>query len=149
MVKLRVSERLACRVSATEAGADFKERAARILAELEEAREAMARNSSGVAGRLRLAMPLTFGTRHVAPLLGEMAQRYPRLEFDVEASDRLVDLIGERFDAAIRIGALRDSSLIARRIAPIHAVLVAGPDYVARNGMPQTPTDLSHSLPGH
>lgn len=130
-------------ISATEAGTDFKLRAERILAELEEAREAIARKAGGVAGRLRVAMPLTFGSRHVAPLLGELAQLYPRLEIEVEATDRFVDLIGERFDAAIRIGALKDSSLIARQVAPIHAALVASPGYLERRGAPQTPADLA------
>lgn len=130
-------------IGATEAGVAFKARGERILAELEEAREAMAQQAGGVAGRLRVAMPLTFGHRHIAPLLGELAQRYPRLEIEAEAADRFVDLIGERFDAAIRIGALKDSSLVARRIAPVHAVLLASPDYLARRGRPATPADLA------
>lgn len=129
-------------VSATEAGLEFKARSERILAELNEAREAVAQQAGGVAGRLRLAMPLTFGNRHVAPLLGDLAQTYPRLEIDVQASDRYVDLIGERFDAAIRIGSLKDSSLIARRIAPVHATVVGSPAYLERRGRPATPADL-------
>jgi DNA-binding transcriptional LysR family regulator len=79
----------------------------------------------------------------VAPVLAAMAQRHPRLELDVSYSDRIVDLIGERFDAAIRIGTLPDSSLVARRIAPVRSVLVASPDYLARNGRPTTPADLA------
>lgn len=130
-------------VSPTEAGSEFKARGERILAELAEAREAAARQSGGVAGRLRLSMPLTFGTRHVAPLLAELARRHPRLELDVEASDRHVDLIGERFDAAIRIGALKDSSLVARRIAPVHGAILASPDYLARRGRPTSPLELA------
>jgi len=130
-------------VSATEAGLEFKARSERVLAELEEAREAVAQQAGGVAGRLRLSMPLTFGTRHVAPLLGELAQKYPRLEIDVQASDRYVDLIGERFDAAIRIGSLKDSSLIARRLAPVHATVIGSPDYLDRRGRPATPADLN------
>lgn len=129
-------------VSATEAGLEFKARSERVLAELEEAREAVAQQAGGVAGRLRLAMPLTFGNRHVAPVLGELAQLYPRLEIDVQASDRYVDLIGERFDAAIRIGSLKDSSLIARRIAAVYGIVVGSPDYFARHGRPQAPNDL-------
>lgn len=130
-------------VSPTEAGIEFKARSERVLAELEEAREAVAQQAGGVAGRLRLSMPLTFGNRHVAPLLRELALTYPRLELDVHASDRLVDLIGERFDAAIRIGTLKDSSLVARRIAPVHASILGSPDYFARHGHPATPHDLA------
>jgi DNA-binding transcriptional LysR family regulator len=94
-------------ISPTEAGLELKTRGERILAELEEAREAVAQQSGGVVGRLRLSAPLSFGVRHVVPVLAEMAQRHPRLEMDVSYSDRLVDLIGERFDAAIRIGPSR------------------------------------------
>jgi DNA-binding transcriptional LysR family regulator len=129
-------------ISPTEAGLEFKARGERILAELEEAREAVARQGGGAVGRLRLAAPLSFGVRYVAPVLAELAERHPRLEMDVSYSDRVVDLIGERFDAAVRIGSLKDSSLVARRIAPVHAVLVASPAYLARHGRPSTPADL-------
>ncbi len=130
-------------VSPTEAGLEFKARGERILAELTEAREAVALQAGGVTGRLRLTMPLTFGIRHVAPVLAELAQRHPRLEIDVEASDRQVDLIGERFDMAIRMGVLRDSSLVARKIAEIRGVVVGSPDYFARHGRPATPAELA------
>jgi DNA-binding transcriptional LysR family regulator len=79
----------------------------------------------------------------VAPVLSELACRHPRLELDVSYSDRIADLIGDRFDAAIRIGALQDSSLIARRIAPVRASVVASPDYLARRGRPESPDDLT------
>jgi DNA-binding transcriptional LysR family regulator len=130
-------------VSPTEAGREFKIRSERILSELEEAREMVARQGVGVVGRLRLSAPLSFGVRHVTPVLAEMALRHPKLEIEVFYSDRLVDLIGERFDAAIRIGELKDSSLIARRIAPVRAVLVASPTYLKRKGRPATPGDLA------
>lgn len=127
----------------TEAGAEFKQRSERILADFEEAREAVARRGGDVAGLLRLSVPLSFGVRHVAPVLTDLAARYPRLEFDVSYNDRVVDLIGERFDAAIRIGILQDSALVARRIAPSGAVVVASPDYLARHGTPRAPADLT------
>ena len=130
-------------ISPTEAGIEFKARGERILADLAEARESVARQTGGVAGRLRLSMPLTFGVRHVAPVLAELAHRQPKLELDVEASDRYVDLIGERFDAAIRIGTLKDSSLVARRIAPVYGAVVASPHYLERRGRPVSPLDLT------
>ncbi|WP_332681209.1 LysR family transcriptional regulator [Bosea sp. (in: a-proteobacteria)] len=130
-------------VSPTEAGLEFKARGERILAELSEAREAVALQAGGVTGRLRLTMPLTFGIHHVAPVLAVLAQRHPRLEIDVEASDRQVDLIGERFDMAIRIGVLKDSSLVARKIAAVRGAVVGSPDYFARHGRPGTPADLA------
>jgi DNA-binding transcriptional LysR family regulator len=130
-------------VSPTEAGLEFKARSERILAELNEARETMAHRKGEVVGRLRLSAPIEFGIRHLAPLLGELAERHPQLEVDLSLSDRTVDLIAERFDAAVRIGSLGDSSLVARRIAPIHAVLVASPAYLAAHGRPETPADLA------
>jgi len=130
-------------VSPTEAGLDLKARAERILADYEEARDAVTHRGGDVTGRLRLSVPLSFGVQHVAPLLAELAVRHPGLEMDVSYSDRLVDLIGERFDAAIRIGNLPDSTLVARRVAPGRSVAVASPDYLARRGTPQTPDDLT------
>jgi DNA-binding transcriptional LysR family regulator len=126
----------------TEAGIEFKSRCDRILAELNEARDAVAQQGRSVRGRLRLSAPLAFGVRHLAPVLADLASAHPELEIDVSYTDRVVDLIGERFDAAVRIGSLRDSSLVVRRIAPVHAVLVASPDYLARHGRPRTPQDL-------
>jgi len=129
-------------INPTEAGLELKARGERILAEIEDAREALGR-SRGVLGRLRLSVPLFFGIRYVAPVLVDLARRHPKLEMDVSYSNRLVDLIGERFDAAIRIGVLEDSSLVARRIAPVHPVLVASPEYLKRHGRPRSPDDLA------
>lgn len=130
-------------VSPTEAGLEFKARGERILADLAEARDAVARHGARIVGRLRLSLPLSFGIRHVAPLLADLAARHPGLEIDAAYSDRRVDLIAERFDAAIRIGSLPDSSLIARRIAPITTAIVASPAYLDRHGRPQRPEDLA------
>jgi DNA-binding transcriptional LysR family regulator len=130
-------------LSPTEAGLELKARSERILAEIEEAREAVASQGSEVVGRLRLSAPLSFGVRHIAPVLAEIARKHPRLEIDVAYSDRIVDVVGEGFDAAVRIGALKDSSLVARQLAPVRAVLAASPDYLTRNGRPRTPRDLT------
>lgn len=130
-------------VSPTEAGLALMEHGERVLDGLEEAREAVARQTGTAVGRLRLSVPLSFGVRHVAPLLAEVARRHPRLELDVSYSDRLVDVIDERLDMAIRIGVLRDSSLVARRLADVRTVLVASPDYLKRHGRPQSPDDLA------
>lgn len=130
-------------MSPTEAGTDFKARCARILAELDAARDAVAQHGGGLTGRLRIAAPLVFGVRHIAPVLGELAKRHPKLEIDVAYSDRIVDLIGEGYDAAIRIGMIRDTSLIARRLAPARAAIVASPEYLAEHGAPRVPADLA------
>jgi len=130
-------------ISPTEAGLEFKERGARILNDLTEAREAVAHRGGEVIGRLRVSVPLSFGVRHVAPVLAELAARHPRLEIDAAYSDRFVDLIAEQFDAAIRIGQLPDSSLVARRLAPVGVAVVASPAYLAAHGRPQTPEELT------
>ncbi|MBI1407174.1 MAG: LysR family transcriptional regulator [Caulobacter sp.] len=130
-------------VSPTEAGLELKLRADSILSDLEEARKAVARSGHEIGGTLRIALPLSFGLRHVQPLLTDMALTHPRLKIDAVYSDGLADLVADRFDAAVRLGVLADSTLVARRIAPIHGVLVASPDYLARSGRPESPADLA------
>jgi DNA-binding transcriptional LysR family regulator len=130
-------------ISPTDAGLEFKTRSERILAEIDAAREAVAEHGGGLVGRLRISAGLIFGVRHIAPVLTELAMRHPKLEIEVSYSDRFVDLIGDRFDAAIRIGTLRDPSLVARRIAPVRVIPVASPDYLANHGRPKTPADLA------
>ena len=129
-------------VSLTEAGAAFKAHAERMLAELDAGREAVRQDGGEITGRLRVSASLSFGATHLGPLLGELAVRHPKLEIQASYSDRFVDLIGEGYDAAIRIGNLADSSLIARRIAPVNGAIVASPSYVERFGAPKAPADL-------
>ncbi len=140
---VRLLSRTTRGISPTEAGLEFKARGERVLADLDAAREAVAQQGGSVVGRLRLTAPLSFGVRYVAPVLADLAQQHPKLELDVSYSDRLTDLIAERFDVAIRIGALKDSSLIARRVSSVRPVLVASPDYLARKGRPRTPAELA------
>jgi DNA-binding transcriptional LysR family regulator len=136
-------------MSLTEAGSDFRPYAERMVAELQAARDALSRQGEAT-GRLRLSAPLSFGATHLAPVLAELALRHPRLEINASYSERQVDLVGEGFDAAVRLGNLSDSSLIARRIAPIRALVVASPAYLARGGTPLTPEDLAgHELIPH
>jgi DNA-binding transcriptional LysR family regulator len=125
----------------TEAGATFREHAAKISAEADAARDAVSTDGK-VRGRLRVAAPLSFGATHFAPVLAELAARYPDLEIQSSYSDRVVDLVAEGFDAAIRLGMLEDSSLIARRIASFGGCLVASPAYLEKRGTPRTPEDL-------
>jgi DNA-binding transcriptional LysR family regulator len=127
--------------SLTEAGATFREHAARVVAELETARDAIAPEGD-VRGRLRIAAPLTFGVTHLAPVLAELARRHPALHVHVHYSDRFIDLVGEGFDAGVRVGYLADSNLVTRRIAPIRGKCVASPDYIKANGEPRTPEAL-------
>jgi DNA-binding transcriptional LysR family regulator len=129
-------------ISPTETGTDFKVRAERILADLGEARDAVAHHSGEAVGVLRISLPLAFGLRHVTPLFAELLDRHPRLEIEASYSDRFVDLVGERLDAAIRIGELKDSTLVARRFGRGAAVIVASPAYLARHGRPAVPADI-------
>lgn len=129
-------------IGATEAGMEYKLRAEAILLELEEARQAVARHGEAVVGRLRLSLPLGFGLRHLAPLVAELALRHPKLEVEASYSDRIVDIIGERLDAAVRIGDLKDSSLVARKIATGRAIAVASPAYLAARGRPERPEEI-------
>jgi DNA-binding transcriptional LysR family regulator len=127
--------------SLTEAGATFREHAARIAGEADAARDALSPDGA-VRGRLRVAAPLSFGATHFAPVLAELASRYPELEIQASFSDRLVDLVAEGFDAAIRLGVLDDSNLVARRIATFGGSLVASPAYLEKHGTPRTPDEL-------
>ena len=125
----------------TEAGATFREHAARMAAELDSAQEEIS-PAGDLRGLLRIAAPLSFGPIHLAPVFAELAQRHPRLHVYAAYSDRFVDLVGEGFDAAVRLGFLPDSSLVARRICVIHGKYVANPSYIATHGVPKTPDDL-------
>lgn len=125
----------------TEAGSTFRDYAVRICAEVEMAKE-MVMPAGELRGRLRIAMPQSFGPTHFAPVLAEMARRHPHLHIHSSYSDRFNDLIAERFDCAIRVGYLPDSSLLARRVGPIYGKLVASPDYIKAHGAPETPDEL-------
>lgn len=125
----------------TEAGSLFREHAARISAQMDAARDQLAPTGS-LRGRLRISAPLSFGPSVVAPVLAELSRRHPDLHVHASYSDRFVDLVGEGFDAAIRVGYLGDSSLLARRIGPVRGKVVASPDYIDRHGAPSTPEEL-------
>lgn len=125
----------------TEAGSLFREHAARISAEMDAAREELAPTGE-LRGRLRIAAPLSFAATVVAPALAELGRRHPRLQVQAAYSDRFVDLAAEGFDAAIRIGYLGDSNLIARRLGPVSGKAVASPSYIAEHGAPETTEEL-------
>lgn len=127
----------------TEAGITFREHAARATAEIDSARETILPTGE-LRGRLRVAMPLTFGPTHFAPVLAEMAHLHPQLHIHTSYSDRLVDLIAEGFDCAIRSAYLQDSNLIAKRVGPIHGKLVASPAYIKAHGSPETVEQLGN-----
>lgn len=142
-VGVRLLSRTTRGVSLTDAGIELNKRALQILAEVEEALDAVAGRDNVIAGTLRLAAPLSFGVSHLAGALAEFAATHPQLQLDVTYSDRFVDVVREGYDAAVRIAELKDSSLVARRLAPVRTAIVASPVYLARRGTPQTPRDLA------
>lgn len=131
------------RLSPTEAGRDYHAEVAPALAQILAAGERARDRAAQPRGELRVSLPMNFGRLYVMPHLGEFLARHPGIELDVQFDDRFVDLIGEGFDCAIRIGALADSRLIARRIAQTRRILVAAPQYLARRGVPTAPAQLS------
>ena len=131
------------RLSLTESGAGFYERSLRLLSDLEEAESAVAQEHGELRGQLRIALPLSFGLRHMPEPIAAFSKQHPRVDFDLDLNDRRVDLIEEGMDFAVRIGHLRDSTLIARKLFDAHTVICASPDYLATNGTPAHPDDLS------
>ncbi|RUQ68177.1 LysR family transcriptional regulator [Azospirillum doebereinerae] len=140
----RLLNRTTRKLSLTEVGQAYYERCTRILADLEEAEQAVADLHAAPRGRLRVNAPVSFGVMHLAPAVAEFLERYPSIEIDMDLNDRYVDLVDEGYDLAIRIGRLRDSSLIARRLAPARTVLCASPAYLLAHGTPRTPEDLAN-----
>ena len=147
----RLEERLGARLltrsargaQPTGVGQAYYERAAAILADLEAAQEVVAEAVTQVAGPIRLTAPLSFGIAHLAPALADFAEAHPAVELDIGFEDRAVDLVGGGYDLAVRIGRLADSSLVARRIAPVRRVLVASPAYLDARGRPERLADLA------
>jgi len=130
------------RLSLTDSGRSFYEHCARILADLEEAESAVAQLHGDLRGRLRVALPLSFGLRHMADPIAEFGRRHPKISFDLDLNDRRVDLVEEGMDLAVRIGRLPDSTLIARKLFDARTVVCASPGYLEAHGVPETPEDL-------
>ena len=131
------------KLTLTDSGRGFYERSVRILADLEEASNAVSQAHHELSGQLRVAAPFSFGVLHLGPAIIEFQQQHPKLNFDIDFNDRQIDLIQEGFDVGIRIAHLKDSSLIARKLAKVSTIVCASPDYLATHGTPMTPEDLT------
>lgn len=147
----RLLQRTTRQISLTEAGQGFHERVLTVLGGLEEAEAFASGRSSEVNGTLKISASTSFGRMHVAPHLKPFMEAHPDLAIHLVLSDEFTDIVGGGFDLAIRIAELNDSSLVARRLAPVRRVLCASPDYLAANGTPETLEDLKkhRCLPAH
>lgn len=128
--------------SLTDAGREYYQRSIQILADVNELNAAASDAKALLSGNISIAAPLSFGLQHLTPVINKFANAHPGVDIRLDFADRQVDLIEERFDVAIRIAKLKDSSYIARKLTPISIVLCASPDYLKRNGTPKTPEDL-------
>jgi DNA-binding transcriptional LysR family regulator len=138
---VRLFNRSTRKLQLTAEGAAFYERSARLLADLDEA-ERTASAGEHPVGRIRLNTNASFGTHILAPLIPEFLQRFPDVSLDIVHTDAVIDLLAERTDVAVRAGPLQSSRLIARKLGATRMVIVASPDYLARHGMPDSPTTL-------
>lgn len=139
----RLLERTTRRIALTGAGADFYERCRRIATDLEEAEAAVASRRSEPQGRLRISAPLLLGRLHVGPVVAALLQQHPKVRAHLLLTDRNVNLVEEGLDVAVRVGALPDSSLVARPLGAIARIVCAAPAYLKARGAPKHPRALA------
>ncbi len=138
----RLLQRTTRQIALTEAGEGYHQRVLAILANIEEAESFVARRSADARGTLKISAPTTFGRMHIAPYLAPFMHTNSGLTVNMQLTDDLIDIVGEGYDLAIRIAELSDSTLVARRLAPVRRILVATPGYIAEHGAPRTIEDL-------
>jgi len=148
-LRCQLFQRTTRRVGLTTDGAEYLARCQRILAEVEAADEAVRRTRFSPAGRLRVDVPVMFGRALLIPALPKFTARYPQLQLEVQLNDRLVDLIAEEIDLAVRVGAAREPQLVARRVVNTRLLTCAAPEYLRAHGTPAEPEELRrHQLVG-
>jgi DNA-binding transcriptional LysR family regulator len=138
----RLMQRTTRTLSLTPEGLAFLARCKEALAVVEEAEDQLRNSKQAAVGLIRINAPVSFGISHLAPLWGQFAARYPKVQLDITLSDRVVDIVDEGFDIAIRIARKPNSSLISRKLADLKLVLCASPDYLKRYGTPKHPLEL-------
>lgn len=141
-VNARLFNRSTRRLSLTETGIAYLERCRQILADIEESTLLASMSAADPVGTLKIAAPVSFSVNQLSDVFPRYARRYPRVNLDVSLSDRVVDLVEEGYDLAIRIGRIQDSSLVARKIAPVRLQVCASPAYLKKHGTPREPRDL-------
>ena len=146
----RLLNRTSRQLALTEFGQTIADSAMRVYREAEAAEGAAREMSARPRGLIRLSVPMSFGLRWVAPLLPAFFREYPEVSVDLHLTDAQVDLVGQGFDAALRIAVLPDSSLVARRLCPVSPLIVATPAYLQQHGTPQHPSELAdHACLGY
>jgi LysR family transcriptional regulator for bpeEF and oprC len=149
-LRCQLLHRTTRRVGLTSDGAEYLARCQRILAELDGADEMLRGTRLSPQGRLRVDVPVVFGRALLIPALAKFTARYPQLQLEVQLNDRVVDLIAEEIDLVVRVGAVREPELIARRIVNTRLLTCASPDYLREHGVPAAPEELRrHKLIGH
>lgn len=138
----RLINRSTRRLSVTEVGQAYYERCRDVLADIDEMENAVGDATAAARGTLRINAPMTFGTMHLSAAIAEYQRGQPEVTVDLTLDDRVVDIVSEGYDVAIRIGRLRESSLVARKLAPVRLVVCGAPDYLAKRGVPAKPQDL-------
>lgn len=138
----RLLVRTTRRLSITDTGRAYYERAVKILQDVDEAEQLVANQNAEPRGTLRLTAPMSFGTMHLGPAIARFMANCPEVTIELDLSDRFVDVVGEGYDMAVRIGQLGDSTLVARAIAPTQLLLCASPAYLAQHGTPAAPAEL-------
>jgi DNA-binding transcriptional LysR family regulator len=139
---VRLFHRTTRALTLTEEGGAYLAQVTRILAEIEEADQAVSQTRAAPRGRLKVSAPMSFGILHLARAVPLFMAKYPEVELDLNLNDRYVDLVDEGLDLSIRVGRLNESSLVARKLADLRMILCASPAYLAAEGRPQTPEDL-------
>lgn len=146
---VRLLHRTTRTLNLTDEGRIYVERARLILSDLEDAQDAISPGGAELRGNLRVSAPHTFGAMHLTEALVAFAERFPHLHVDIVFSDAMINLVDDGFDVAVRISRLKDSSLIARKIAPVPLILCASPAYWREHGVPLHPRELDRDLGRH